>query len=268
VPGPVIAVWSPKGGVGKTLIACGLAMHLVRRCAGGAVLVDLDADKAEVAPLLQCSSRPSILEFPAETYPEPGGRSLVTLPGGLAVLPGPGRLVDEGLVTRDLAERVLTALLRKEQAVVIDLGTTLRDSTLVTLDRASAVLLIVTPDLLSIYPARRFALEAELIGLDPAKFRLVVNRASPQQSIPMAEIADLVPIKGAGRLPSLPGLANAVNSGLTSTTMRQNTEFAIAIQSLADQLSFAGVPRSPLALPAQLLRSAGLLPILKRWWRG
>lgn len=269
MPGPVIAVWSPKGGVGKTLIACGLAMHLARRCQGGAVLIDLDPNKADVAPLLQCSLRPSLLDFPHESYPDQAGRCLVEHPSGLLVLPGPSRLVDEGLVTREMTDQVLTALSKREQALVLDLGSPLRDSTVVALERATAVLLVVTPDLLSIYPARRFALEAEQIGFDLNKFRLVVNRATPQQPIPFAEIADLVPVRPAGRVQSLPGLAHSVNSGLTSATLRQNTDFAVAMQLIGDQLQDAGVPRTgALAMTANLLKPAGLIPFLKRWWHG
>ena len=239
--GPIIAVYSPKGGVGKTLLACGLAMTLARRSGRGAVLVDLDANKADVGPLLQCSLRPSILDFPPETDGAPDDRSLITLPGGLSVLPGPTRLVDEHLVTRDLAEHVLHSLAHRGQPLVIDTGCTMRDSTLIALEKATAVLLVVTPDLLSIYPARRFVQETAMIGLKPDKFRLVINRTTDRQPIPNHEITDLLELIAAGTIPSLPGLAHSVNSGLTAGTMRMGTLFGAATNKIADNLSFAGV---------------------------
>lgn len=262
--GPLIAVWSPKGGVGKTLIAAGLAMHLARRASStSTLLIDLDAGKADIAPLLQTPLRPSIFDYPA------GQGKAVAHPAGIQVLPGPARLVDEGLVTGNLAEAVLARARADGHTVVADLDADLRDSTVVALERADAVLLIVTPDLLSLYPARRFAAEAELIGLDLKKFRLVINRNAPRQEIPEPEILDLVGINLAGRIPSLPGLAASVNRGMVGTVVRSNTEFAAALHLVADSLHFAGVPRTAIATVTRPFeeRPVGLVPTLKRWWR-
>ncbi len=263
--GPLIAVWSPKGGVGKTLIAAGLAIHLVRRAPGQTILIDLDAGKADVAPLLQTPLRPSILEYPS------GSGQTVSHPSGVQVLPGPARLVDEGLVTGDLAAAVLQRAAAEANAVVVDVDADLRDSTVIALERADAVLLVTTPDLLSIYPARRFAQEAGLIGIDVGKFRLVINRVTARQAIPDEEIADLTGLTIAGRVPSLPGLAAAVNRGMVTTLMRSNTDFAVALAEIADALAFAGIPRRQAseeagAAPDRRER-VGLIPALRRWWR-
>lgn len=261
--GPLIAVWSPKGGVGKTLLASGLAMHLVRRTKGETMLIDLDASKADIAPLLKTSLRPSVLDYPDGT-----GRTVVH-PSGLQVLPGPARLVDEGLITGELARTVLERATAGCDAVVADLTSNLRDSTLVTLERAEAVLLVTTPDLLSIYACRRFTQEAELIDLSLRRWRLVINRASMKQEIPDSEIVDLIGLPLAGRIPDLPGLSAAVNQGMTSATMRTNTELAVAVHHLADNLGFAGVPSAGAVRrtiqPQE--RPDGLIPTLRRWWR-
>lgn len=262
--GPLIAVWSPKGGVGKTLIATGLAMHLARRCGSQTLLVDLDAGKADIAPLLQISTRPSILDYNA------GNGQTVHHPAGLQILPGPARLVDEGLVTAELTNGLLTRALEAGHTIVADLDGDLRDSTLVTLERADVVLMITTPDLLSLYPSRRFAQEAELIGLHLSRFRLVINRASSRQEIPDQEILGLVGMELAGRVPSLPGLSAAVNRGMMSATMRTGTDFAAAMQAIADGLIPFGIPPmpAPAATPARPAeKPAGLIPAVRRWWR-
>lgn len=275
---PVIAVWSPKGGAGKTVIAAGLAFNLHRRCEGGALLIDLDAGKADLAPLLKVSLHPNLLE-----YPEGSGRT-VQHPTGLQVLPGAPRLIDEGLVTAELADAVIRRSVTAAGAVVLDLDGDLRDSTLIALDRADAVLLVTTPDLLSIYACRRFAQEAAMIGLDLRKFRLVINRVSLRQEIPEAEILDLIGVGLAARVPELPGLTLALNRGMISTLLRTNTEYAVAMHLLAERLAYAGIPaagRTPAANTAQRLAAAastrgteagagaprGLLASLRRWWQ-
>lgn len=260
---PLIAVWSPKGGTGKTMISAGLAMHLVRRSTGQTLLIDLDAGGAHIAPLLQVSLRPSVLDYPYNP------RTSVH-PSGLHVLAGPARLVDAPMVTAELTQSVLEKARAAGYLAVIDLDSDLRDSTLVALEKADAVLLLTTPDLLSIYACRRFTQEAGLIGLSLEKFRLVINRATARTDLPEAELLDLIGLPLAGKVPSLPGLAAAVNRGMMSATGRSNTDFAVALQQVADNLQFAGVPDSPLARvtsPVATERPVGLVEAVRRWWR-
>lgn len=262
--GPLVAVWSPKGGTGKTLVAAGLAMHLVRRSGGPTLLIDLDAGHADAAPLLQASLRPSILDYPT------GSGRTVSHPSGIHLLAGPARLADAPLVSAELAEAVLERARKEGYLVVADLDADLRDSTLVALDKADTVLLVTTPDLLSLYACRRFTQEAESIGLSLAKFRLVINRVTARQEIPEAEILDLIGLPLAGRVPSLPGLAAAVNRGMITATFRSNTDFAAALSRVADNLSLAEAADSPLARltsPIETEKPVGLIQSVRRWWR-
>lgn len=261
--GPLIAVWSPKGGVGRTLIAAGLAMHLARRGGPPTLLIDLDAGNSGIAPLLQASFRPSLFDYPA------GHAKPASHPSGLHLLPGPARLVDEGLVTADLAEMVLTRAVDEGYMAVVDLAASLRDSTVVALEKADAVLLVTTPDLLPIWACRRFTQEAELAGLNLNRFRLLINRASAHQEIPEAEILDLIGLPLAGTVPSIPGLSVAVNRGMMTATSRSNSDFSAALHQVADSLAFAGVPSTPLVAVTRPLETkpVGLIPALRRWWR-
>jgi MinD-like ATPase involved in chromosome partitioning or flagellar assembly len=262
VPSPLIAVWSPKGGVGRTLIAAGLAMQLARRLSQQVLLVDLDAGNPGIAPLLQTSARSGVLDYPASA-----GRP-IPHPSGIHLLPGPARLVDEGLVTGELAQAVLDRAQSEGYAVVADLSASLRDSTVIALERADAVLLVTTPDLLALYACRRFVQEAGLIGLSLHRFRLVINQVGDRQEIPEREVLDLTGLPLAGRIPSLPGLAAAVNRGMSTPTFRSNTDFAIALQAVADSLEFAGVKAAPIATVTAPLQGSpvGLIPALRRWW--
>ncbi|MFZ5825164.1 MAG: AAA family ATPase [Bacillota bacterium] len=254
---PLIAVWSPKGGVGKTLLAVGLAAGLQRRFAGEVLLADLDAGKADVAPLLQAARHPSILEFSGESL------AAVSHPSGLQILPGPVRLTEEPLVTGALVDSVLSAALARYAAVVADLDSDLRDSTAIALSRARAVLLVTTPDLLAIYAVRRFIQEAMAEGVDLTPYRLVINRTTGRQEIADREIEELLEVELAGKIPSLPGLAAAINRGMLSTAIRSDTDFGRALEPILDRLRFASVPPTQ---PADN-RHGGLLPALRRWWR-
>lgn len=260
---PLIAVWSPKGGVGKTFLAAGLALHLQRRCPQGAILVDLDAGKSDLPALLKTAPRPSILDA------ADGSGRLFTHPTGLAILAGPPRLIEEGLVTAELTAQVLDQLMAGDQPVVADLGAQLRDSTLTTLERADVVLLVTTPDLLSIWACRRFVQEAELIGLSLANWKLVVNRELEEMVIPLTEIRELVGLPMAGVIPDLPPMAKAVNSGMISALSHSNTDFAFAIHEITNRFGLRQIPliHMPGANRVEPAGSGGLVAAFKRWWR-
>lgn len=260
---PLIAVWSPKGGVGKTFLAAGLALHLQRRCPQGAILVDLDAGKSDLPALLKTSPRPSILDA------ADGNSRLVKHPNGLAILSGPPRLVEEGLVTAELTSGVLDQLLAGDQPVVADLAAQLRDSTITALERADVVLLVTTPDLLAIWACRRFVQEAELIGLSLARWKLVVNRELEQMAIPLSEIRELVGVPLAGVIPDLPQMAKAINSGMSATLGHTNTDFAFAIHEITNRFGLKQIPliHMPGAQRAEPVATGGLMAALKRWWR-
>lgn len=266
--GPLVAVWSPKGGVGRTLVAAGLAMAMARRTGRRALLIDLNAAGAAVAPLLQTGFHPSVLEY-ATTDSQS-----INHPLGIAVLPGPARLVDEALITADVARAVLDRAAAADVPVVIDLDATLRDANLVTLERADVVVLVVTPDLLSLYLARRFRQEAELIGLDLTRFRLVINQTGPRLEVGEQEMRTLVDLPLAGQLPYMPGMASAIIRGMSSMSLRSHTQFAQAMRGVTRHLGLgveetARAPRTERAsgLRAGRMRRPGLIGALQRWWR-
>lgn len=234
----VVACWSPKGGVGKTVLAAALTFRFAA-LGHPALLVDLDPQKADVATLLQCPARPGLSDWPL-VAPDLPPAALVQHQG-IAVVPGPARLVEEGAVNRDLADRLLTALLRYPGVVVLDVASPLRDSTLVALDRAGAVLLVVTPDLLSIRSAYHFAQDMPLLDLQPDKFCLVLNRAG--RGLTRTEIAELLPFPILGEVPSVPALAQAANRGEAAAFLTRANPLTRAAGALARGLVAAPAPR-------------------------
>lgn len=238
-PGPLLAVYSPKGGVGTTVLSTGLALHLCRRAP--TVLVEWGGAGGDLSTLLQAPRYPTLLDWPAESplYPE---RHLIRHPTGLRLLPGPGRLVDRLDFTAPLATRLLGDIRRAGPHVVLDMHSSLSDATLVGLEQADAVLLLVTPDLLSLQACRRLMHELEPLGLTSQRCRLVINRTGRglRYSLSIQEIRDLLPFPLVGEIPSHPGLSRSVNWGLAASALRGGP-VGRSLSRLADNLESLGV---------------------------
>lgn len=175
--------------------------------------------------------------------------AVVRHPLGFHILPGPARPVAEGAVTQDLTERLLAALAsgwRRPAAangagdVVLDLCSALRDSTLVSLERADLVLMVTTPDMLAARAAYQFSRELDLLGLDASRFRLVINRDGGRASLAPAELTELLPFPVAGRLPSVPRLAAAINQGHGARVLAGRNPYTRAVDQMLTQVLCEG----------------------------
>jgi MinD-like ATPase involved in chromosome partitioning or flagellar assembly len=204
------AVWSPKGGVGKSVLAASLAFKLAERAK--TVLVDGNPDNPDLVTLLQCPGLPNISVWPNPTRDQLE-LAFVSYSDRLWVLPGPPRYVEEHTCKGETMESILQSCLQAEMKVVVDLGTSLRDSTIVALDMVDLILVPVTMDLLSLAPLKRLAKELDLLRLPKNKFRVVVNRHTSTPDITLDDIREFVDFPVMGTVASSKELAGAVNRG-------------------------------------------------------
>ncbi len=231
--GFVVAVWSPKGGVGKTVIAVALSQLLAEK--QRTVLVDGNADNPDLVTLLQCASRPNIGTFPAEVGADALESVLVRRTSRLYVLPGPTRFIDEKVLSYPAMETALQTLRNAGMAVVVDLSCSLRDSTLIALDMADRIIVPVTLDLLSLTPVKRLAKELDFLNLPPQKFRVVINRMTDTREITPDDIRTFSPFPVAAMLPSARAVAAAINRGECEAALAPSSPIGKAMaRTLAD----------------------------------
>ena len=192
-----IAVFAPKGGVGRTTIAFNLAVAAAK-LGTRTVLIDGSIQFADLRALLRVpADAPSILDLPTDRVVESDlGEVLWRDPSGIDILLAPPRIEMAEMVTlRDL-EKVLSILRRLYDAVIIDMSVALDEINLALLDRADIILELVTYDSTTIHNTIALADTFRVIGYSPAKVRYVVNRADANAGIDPADLT-----RALGRVP-------------------------------------------------------------------
>ena len=192
-----IAVFAPKGGVGRTTIAFNLAVAAAK-LGVKTVLIDGSIQFADLRALLRVpADAPSILDLPTDRVVESAlGEVLWRDPSGIDILLAPPRIEMAEMVTlRDL-EKVLSILRRLYDAVIIDMSVALDEINLALLDRAAIILELVTYDSTTIHNTIALADTFRVIGYSPAKVRYVVNRADANAGIDPADLT-----RALGRVP-------------------------------------------------------------------
>jgi len=192
-----IAVFAPKGGVGRTTIAFNLAVAAAK-LGVKTVLIDGSIQFADLRALLRVpADAPSILDLPTDRVVESDlAEVLWRDPSGIDILLAPPRIEMAEMVTlRDL-EKVLSILRRLYDAVIIDMSVALDEINLALLDRADIILELVTYDSTTIHNTIALADTFRVIGYSPAKVRYVVNRADANAGIDPADLT-----RALGRVP-------------------------------------------------------------------
>jgi pilus assembly protein CpaE len=192
-----IAVFAPKGGVGRTTISFNLAVAAAK-LGTKTVLVDGSIQFADLRALLRVpADAPSILDLPTDRVVESDlSEVLWRDPSGIDILLAPPRIEMAEMVTlRDL-EKVLSLLRRLYDAVIIDMSVALDEINLALLDRADIILELVTYDSTTIHNTIALADTFRVIGYAAAKVQYVINRADANAGIDPADLT-----RALGRVP-------------------------------------------------------------------
>jgi pilus assembly protein CpaE len=188
-PSRMIAVYAPKGGVGKTTLAFNLAVAIAGLGVRTA-LVDGSIQFGDLRSLLRVAdSALSMLDLPTDRVSESDlAEVLWKGPLDLDVLLAPPRIeMAEMVLARDL-EKILSLMRRVYDVIVVDTGVTLDELTLGLLDQADSILQIVTFDGTTLRNTRSMAETFAKIGYPPDKVQYLLNRADAAAGIDPAEL--------------------------------------------------------------------------------
>jgi len=187
--GKVIAFAGAKGGVGTTTICANVAAELTGLAR--VLIIDLDLMSGDVGSVLDVQSKDTLAEVVAR-LDRLDERTLSascavhrTKLHALLTPDDPTQL--EGL-NADAVLQIIDTAARAYQFVLLDCGTHLDEAVGVALNVADFVVLVTTPDVLSVRDAFRRVKTWANLGVDKRRVRLVVNQWSKAAFLQLADI--------------------------------------------------------------------------------
>src|SRR5438270_249072 len=138
------AVYSPKGGTGKTTIALNVAATLARERRGEVLLIDLSLPFNHAALLARLAPSTCLARLAATErgFEELLQSALVAHPAGFILLPTALTPEEADLVSPALVAKALDFLRRQFQHIVFDLGVALTETALSGLDHTRHVIVV------------------------------------------------------------------------------------------------------------------------------
>lgn len=250
--GKILAVCSANGGVGRSTIACNLAIALRDETKGKIALVDCSLRFGDVGVLLNLTSNNTLADISSKE----GGVDTEILmdlmsshPSGVKVLLAPPAPELADLVTADAIRTILATLRDKFDYIIVDTFTSLDETMLSVLDAADQILLLTTTEIPSIKNTRLFFEVTEALKYLPEKTLLILNKFDPKSSVTPQDIQSSIkhPIFAAIERDDR-ATTQAAQTGQPFVVNQRNSPATLAMHRLAKLLT------RPIAEPAEAAR--------------
>src|SRR5215216_17255 len=277
--GRVYAVFSPRGGSGKTMLAVNLATQQAKEQPERTALLDLSLTFGHVAALLGLEPQTSLAAVPAENLSDFDrrtlGQYLLEHPTGLQVLVAGTRPEEGELVTAAHVRAALSTMKRQFSATFVDCGSSFDEPTIAALEMADQILVICTPELNTLRDVRECQrVFGEIIRLDGKRVSFVFNHNQPFAVLGRDQFETTLEQPMAFELPHAGEAAyKAASRGEPLVLSSSSSAYSKAVEKLVRTLvppepksaqkrvSLIGRSGSPKATPAR--QSHGLLGALR-----
>jgi pilus assembly protein CpaE len=232
---PMICVLGPKGGTGKTLTSCNLAVSLAQSGHKVAV-VDLDLQFGDVGLALGLAPERTLYELAksgGSLDDEKLDGYLATHSSGARALIAPTRPDHAGVVTTEFLREVYAALRTSHEYVIVDTPPGFPPEVIASIDSSSHVCMVGMLDSLSLKNTKLGFETLELMGYDGERMRLVLNRADSRVGITHDDVVSIIGRKPDVLIPSDRDIPRSVNQGTPIVVAKSRSDAAKAFRSLA-----------------------------------
>jgi pilus assembly protein CpaE len=232
---PMVCVLGPKGGTGKTLTSCNLAVSLAQ--SGRKVaLVDLDLQFGDVGLALGLAPERTIHDLAKLGGSVDAGKIdnfLVPHSSGVRVLMAPTRPDQAGGITVEFLRDVYSALRAANDFVIVDTPPGFTPEVIASIDSSSHVCMVGMLDSLSLKNTKLGLETLELMGYAQGRIQLLLNRADTRVGIEHNEVAEIIGRDPDVLVPSDREIPSSINAGVPIVIAKGHSGAASAFHALA-----------------------------------
>jgi pilus assembly protein CpaE len=233
--GSMICVLGPKGGIGKTLTTSNLGVALARD-GHDVVIVDLDLQFGDVALALGIAPERTIYDLALSSGTldaEKMDAYLATHESGLRILLAPTRPDQASSIGVEFLREVYSVLRSSFDYVLVDTPPGFTPEVIASIDSSTAICMVGMLDSLSLKNTKLGLETLDLMGYDPDRVQLVLNRADSRVGITRDDVTRIVGRPPDVLVPSHRDIARHVNAGRPVVLASRRSEAAKAFSSLA-----------------------------------
>jgi pilus assembly protein CpaE len=233
--GRLICVLGPKGGIGKTLTTSNLAVSLAADGARVAI-VDVDLQFGDVGLALGVHPEQTIYDLARSggaLDAEKLDAFLAVHESGARILLAPTRPDQASAISAEFLSTVYPTLRSMSDFVVVDTPPGFTPEVIASIDSSSDICMVGMLDSLSLKNTKLGLETLELMGYDPERVRLVLNRADSRVGITPADVTEIVGRAPDVLVPSARDITRSVNEAVPIVLAQPRSEAAKAFRSLA-----------------------------------
>jgi pilus assembly protein CpaE len=236
-PGRVFTISSATGGCGKTFYATNIAYFLARYTGKRACIVDLDLQFGEVVTAMRLRPKYTIFDaLQREDTDEDDLRAhieeyTVAHETGVYVLAAPREPSEADRITPPDVTRILEAVRKQFDYVVVDTPPQLNESVLAAFDLSDMLYVMATLDLPSVRNMSVFLATLDKLKISSDNVKLILNKAESDVGIDIDQVTKLFPQGFESVLPYAKEVSRSINLGMPVMAASPQSEISRLMSS-------------------------------------